>query len=63
MQERNSFSFGTDPRRRIDETNARGAAALNRGVEIVDSKADVVNAGASLLDKLGDWRVFDVRFQ
>ncbi len=63
MEKRDAFSFGTQTRCIIDESEAGFSAALKGAVEIVHRKADVVNAGASLGDIFANWRVLGLCLQ
>ena len=55
MEKRDTFSFGAYARSFVDQTDPRAPAALECLVEIVDGKADVVNTGSPLGDKLANW--------
>ncbi len=57
MEKRNSFSLSTDARHLVDQLKPGLPAALEDGIQVVDRKADVVNAGTSLLHEPGDRRV------
>lgn len=48
MQERDPLSLGADSRLVIYQLNTRLAATLERGVQIVDRKADMVDARPSI---------------
>ena len=63
MEKGDSFSFRADPRYIVDKLNSRPAAPLERSVQIVDRKADVMEPRASLRDEAGDRRVGISRFQ
>ena len=54
MQERDTFPLGAEPGRFIDQPNAGLATTLERTVEIVDRKADVMDARAAFGDELAD---------
>ena len=56
MQKRDSLSFRANPRLLIYELNAGAAAALQHRVEIVNRKADVMNAGSPLGEEAGNRR-------
>ncbi len=56
MQKRDALSFRADPRLLIYELNAGPAAALQHRVEIVNRKADVMNAGSPLGEEAGNRR-------
>ena len=57
MEERDAFLFRADSGGFVDEADASGAASLERGVEIFDGEADVVDARAALLDEAPDGRI------
>jgi hypothetical protein len=63
VEERDSLSLGTNARCFVDETNASGSATVERAIEIVDDKADVVDAGPPSFDESTDRRVGDARFE
>lgn len=63
MQEGDSFSLGSDARCLIDEPNARGAAAVERRVQVVHRKADVMNPRSALLHEARDRRCWVVGLQ
>jgi hypothetical protein len=48
VQERNSLSFSAKAWFLVNEFYARSATAVQRGIEIVHGKADVMNAGSAL---------------
>jgi len=48
MKKGNAPAFRSNPRLLIDKPNAGSSAAVQDGVEIWNSKADVVNPRASL---------------
>ena len=54
MEKGDALLLRADARGFVDETNAGGAAPLQCGVEVVDSKADVVDAWAALGDEPSD---------
>jgi len=54
MQESDGLALGANSRLLVDETNTRGAAALENGAEVIDDKTDVVDARAALGDELAD---------
>jgi hypothetical protein len=57
MQERDTFPFGAESRRFVDESNTGGATTSQRTVEVVDGEADVMYARATVGDELADWRL------
>ena len=57
MQERDAFAFGTDARNVIDQFDPFAAATFECSIQVVDGKADVVNAGPAFGDELGDRRI------
>ena len=57
MEERDALSFRANARCLVDEPNAELAAAIERGVEVIDGKADVMDARAPLRNKFADWRL------
>ena len=63
MQKRDSLSFRSDSRRLVDELYARRPAALQRCVEVIDGKADVMDTGPSLCHEPRDGRGGVVRLQ
>ena len=63
MQERNSFSLRADPRPFIDELNAGRATPIERRVEVIDRKADVMDARTTLRHEARDRRGGIVRLQ
>ena len=63
MQERNPFSFGTDPGRLVDQPQSGCSAARKRPVEVVHGEAHVMDAGAALGHEFPDWRVFGLGFE
>lgn len=63
MQEGDAFAFGAYPGNLVDERDAGAPAAVEGGGEVVDSEADVVDAGPSFGDEPGDRRVRGFRFQ
>jgi hypothetical protein len=56
MDKRDAFSVGADTRGLVDQANAGGSTALERGVEIVDGKAYVVNPLTALGEEFRDGR-------
>ena len=54
MEERDTFPLGAEPGGFIDQPNAGLATTLERTVEIVDRKADVMDAGTAFGDELAD---------
>lgn len=54
MQEGNRLSFGADARRLVNETDACGAAAIERFREVVYEEADVMDARAASLHETVD---------
>src|SRR5512146_543544 len=63
MQERNALTLGSDPGRLVDQPQPMLPATGEGGVEIVDRKADVVDARAALGDEPGDWRIGGFRLE
>ncbi len=63
MQESDAFALGTDARHVIDEPDTCTAAAFQCSVQIINSETDVVNAGTSLGDEPGDWRLGRFRLE
>src|SRR5512146_1229864 len=57
MQKRDALTFGPDAGRLVDHPHPVLAATSQRVVEIVDGKADVMDAWATLGDKFGDRRI------
>jgi hypothetical protein len=56
VQERDPLSFGTDAGHFIYELNAGSSASLQRRIEIVNRKADVVDTRSALRQKSRDRR-------
>ena len=54
MDERDAATGSTAPRRGVDQLIARGATAFQRGVEIRDAIADMMNPGAAPGEEFGD---------
>jgi len=63
VDERDALAFGADTWCVVDQANAVCAAAVERRVEVVDGEADVVNAGSSFRDELGDRGIGGFRFE
>lgn len=63
MEKSDPLAFGANSRRRIDESNARSATALERRVEVVDGEADMMQPGPAFFDKLRDRRIGRFRFE
>ncbi|MEA2764368.1 MAG: hypothetical protein QOK07_772 [Gemmatimonadaceae bacterium] len=63
MQKCNPFSLGAYARCFVDELNAGSAAALERRVQIVDRKADVMDSRTALGHEARDWRGGIIGFQ
>ncbi len=63
MEKSDPLAFGANSWRRIDESNARNATALERRVEIVDREADVMQPRPAFFDKLRDRRIGRFRFE
>ncbi len=57
MKEGNSLSFRAETWDLVDEADAGGPAAVERAIEVVDGKTDVMDAWAASGDELADWRV------
>lgn len=57
MKKGDPFPFGADPRNVIDDANARLTAFLERSVEVVDCKADVVDSRAAPGDEFSYRRI------
>jgi hypothetical protein len=56
VQKYDPLSLGPDARLLINELNASGSASLDRCVEIVDRKADVMDTGAAFRQEARDRR-------
>lgn len=56
MQEGDSFSLCSDARCLVDELNAGGAAAVQRRVQVVHRKANVMNPRSALRHEARDRR-------
>jgi|SRR5688572_23381896 len=63
MQERDAFLLRTDPRGLVDETDTGRPASLERGIQVLDRKAQVVDPGASFLDEPRNRRVGYLGFE
>lgn len=63
MEERDTFPFGSDARRLVDETEAGSAAAVQHALEVIHGEADVVNPGAALRDEPADGRLGRIRLE
>lgn len=63
MQEGDPLALGADPRFVVDELQSGFSTPLERRVEIVDRKADMVNAGTALRDEARDRRIRVIRLQ
>ena len=63
MQEGDALAFRAEAGRLVDEADAGTAAALEGGIDVVHREADVVDAGAALLDELRDRRVGSLGFE
>ena len=63
MQEGNPLPLRADARLFVDELNARGATALERRVEVIYRKADVMDSGSALGHEARDRRGGIVRLQ
>lgn len=63
MEKGDPLAFGANSWRRVDESNARSATALERRVEIVDGEADVMQPRPAFFDKLRDRRIGRFRFE
>lgn len=63
MQKGDALSLRANARLLVDELNSGPAAALQRGVEIVNRKADVMNAGSPLRHEASDRRGRVARLQ
>jgi hypothetical protein len=63
MQERDAFAFSTDPWNVIDQSDPFAAAAFECSIQVVDSEADVVNAGPPFGDELANGGVGTFRFE
>jgi hypothetical protein len=63
VEESDPLALRAYPGTFIDQANARRAAPIERGVEIIDGKADVVDAGSALCDKPPDGRVVRASLQ
>jgi hypothetical protein len=56
VQKYDPLPLGPDARLIVDELNARGSASLDRCVEVVDRKADVMDSRPALRQKARDRR-------
>ena len=63
MDERDATTGGAAPRGGIDELVTGGATALQRGIEIGDAVADVMNPGTTPGEELGDRRIGVARLE
>jgi len=55
MNKSDAAAAGSAPGRLIDQAVSRGLTALQRGTEVGNAVADVMNARTALRQKLGDW--------
>ncbi len=63
MQESNSLALRADARDVVNQSSPRGAAALERCVQIIHGEANVMNGGASPGDEPPDWRIRLLRLE
>jgi len=63
VEERDTFPFRAEARALVDEADSSGAAASEGTVEIVDGKADVMDAGPTFGDELADRRIGSFGFE
>ena len=63
MKERNSFPLRANARAFVDELNSRRATALQRRVEVVNRKADVVDSRTALRHEAPDRRAGIIRLE
>jgi hypothetical protein len=63
VQKRNSLSLSANARNVVDKPHTGLTAALERAVEIVDGKADVVYRRPASVDEARDWRLTIVRLE
>jgi len=54
VQKRDTFSLCPNARRLVDDLHARGSAASQHVVQVVDRKADVMDSGPALRDEARD---------
>ena len=57
VNERDQRAFGARPRLLVDQPDAARLQVRERRVDVVDAQRDVMQAGAALLDELGDRRI------
>jgi hypothetical protein len=57
MEKRDAFAFGAEPGLVIDQSQACTTTPFQCSVQIIDSEADVVNAGTAFGDELADGRL------
>ena len=57
MQKRDPLAFGADTRALVDESDPCVSASVERGVEVIDGEAHVVNSGSALRHVARDGRV------
>src|SRR5688500_3908180 len=63
VQKGDALPFGPNARDLIDQSDPGVSAARERGLEVVDAEADVMNAGSALRDEATDRRLRALRFQ
>jgi hypothetical protein len=63
VKEGNPFTFRSETRPFVDETDSSGSATFERGVEIVYRKADMMDAWAAFGDELRHWRLWGLGFE
>ena len=55
MKEGDALSFCADSRGVVDQSNASCATACKSGIDVVDSKTDVVDSRTAFLNEFRDW--------
>src|SRR6266480_433213 len=63
MKKSDSFSLCAHSRRLVNQPHAFFPTTLQRRIEIVDLKADVMDPGPSPRDEFRNWRILALRFQ
>jgi hypothetical protein len=63
VEKRNAFPLGADSGRLVDQADAGGTAARERGVDVVDSEANVMDSWPPRVQKLGDRSARFPRFE
>ena len=63
MEKRDAFAFRSHARGVVDESDSGGPAPVERSIEVVDCKADVMDARPAPGDELPDRRIVGAGFE